>query len=81
MIETMSVSVHRISDRTPSTAARLGSAVLADRRGDRLAEGVERARADVAEDDAERAEREHEDARLNGPAVRAGVRPVAGRTC
>ena len=77
LIETMSVSVHRISERTPRTVAAARSAVLARRRGGRLAKGVERAGADVAEDDAERAEREREEpgpSRLACPAV-----PALGR--
>ena len=61
LTETMSVSVQRISDRTPSTPRGSERASLRSRR-DRLAKGVERARADVAEDDAERAEREREKA-------------------
>ena len=56
-------------------------AVFSQRGGGSLSESIERACADVAEDDAERPKGQHVDAWLNGPAMRAGIRPVAGRIC
>ena len=67
---TMMISAQKISERTPSTAALRHLA--AGRRGDdRFAEGVERAGADVAIDDADAADGE-------GP--EAGVRDARRRS-
>ena len=52
------ISAHRISETTPSVAVRVQFPVLGARGGDNgLPQSVERARADIAVDDADAAER------------------------
>ena len=63
LIVTTTISAHTISDSTPSTVSRRHRAGFG-RRHHRDAEGVERARADVAVDDADAAERQRPDAPL-----------------
>ena len=71
------ISAHTIIDSTPSTVSRV-TGPLSERRHHRHAKGVERARADVAIDHADAAERERpETARQNGfrrPPEQAGGR-------
>ena len=55
---TMMISAQRISDRTPSTASRLSARAAMGGGMQRLAEGIERAGADIAIDDADRTDGE-----------------------
>ena len=59
---TTTISAHRISESTPSTASRVAAPSGADGGVDRFAQRVERAGADVAVDDADAAERERPEA-------------------
>ena len=79
---TTMISAHRISDSTPSTMSRVtGPAPAAA--VDRLAEGVERAGADIAVDDADAAERQRPEARSPDAAARRppGRRRRRGFAC
>ena len=75
LIVTTTISAHRIIDSTPSTVSRVTGPDSAARHH-RDAEGVERARADIAIDHADAAERQRPEAaagmRLRRPAGRPG---------
>ena len=78
---TTTISAQTISDSTPSTMSRVTGPDSAGRHH-RLAEGVERAGADIAVDDADAAERQRpERLPLRHAAPPRGGRRAAGRAC